>query len=1241
MENVRRIIASMLVVVMLLTTLNIPVFAQEYEPETKEAVLAKTPNILRTKDRGTAKQVTAKKNVFSIGSLYEDTETMRDDGNQTATGPLLELFELDGSVPQDDSTGRPNISTVSQMLEQFPYTVSGTTCTITIDKDFNLVYNLRLQGITIDGVTIDEYVIVPKGIRTIHFMDTRNGEIVYTQFYVTEGIKASFGTASMGTDNQLILDGGGDIQYENGKFVNKGRQLNQTCILNRGVTTIYDGITVQNFCSKESAIILNAGTMEIKHCKMIHNWQNCDGGANTFTDGLFGMLVNANWEEDTKKQASLTIHDITMYDNLSSASYIGNYRGIVTMHDGEVIAAKSDTYKKWYDGIAFTEGIESYSGTFTMKNGKITGFWENIVVIGTEGEKGKFYLQGGELAGYGYPEEPLFTSTNTGVSVSNYCEAVVSGGSMTHLANGIVANFNATLTMTGGTLDIDLGSCGVQVLRGSTATISGGLIKGFVYGIYTYYEDGSTVVLKDGARIEDCDYRGVHNTYGNTLQMDGGLIDSCGDELFFGGKGNYDDMYRGAGIMNGGECTINGGTIQNCLAQYGAGVCNLRFDIDRLPFYPIPGTLTINGGTIQNNTAELAGGGVCNQAGMFTFNDGIIRNNKAYTGAGVSNGGLVYYQTDAVMVMNGGMICDNVATGSAGGLQNITVAYLNGGSIERNSAPFHVAINDYYGSTEIADTFILKDNVNTDTESSANVSKPIINTHRIEFDIAESEGGELTIWETYDNPIQSIIPYEISGTSFQKMEGIAIEKVSNDHFLVKVTDTSLVPAGKEVWKIIYPEIVTEKKHYKPSYDTVFSVIMTNEGPTVKLKQSGNVNVFYTDGGAEFTVTTTKGEIAGITVKEQETDNFTCTYNAETNKGIIKQKDNMPLKKDGTVNVAKLDKTIQLSVNFVEKYQPVTMTLKVAVVSKAPSVALTPASITIYPDWGNHYSDVTLYNKTTKQTDDASAYKSIVSKTAGITISKNADGSLRVKYDGKKTKRLKAEVQRENWRKPLSVTTSVKVTKPAVVLSAKTVTLNTNQIGEAAPYTVTASLNGNTVFKLVEAQVEGRNKLAKTALEQGMLQIETGEQGEIVASLRSVEGVTMKNGSYTLKVTPQLETASGKKALKAVTLTIKVTNKQPTVSFTGKARIKLSKLDDISYSTYKTKVKNVTANVIDVKLAGEEKSNFIVTYQEDGKFYITAKNTTSLKKGLKYKIPLEVSLDNGTKVVQEVKLNVVK
>ncbi|MHB8130884.1 MAG: hypothetical protein ACYDEX_18035 [Mobilitalea sp.] len=124
----------------------------------------------------------------------------------------------------------------------------------------------------------------------------------------------------------------------------------------------------------------------------------------------------------------------------------------------------------------------------------------------------------------------------------------------------------------------------------------------------------------------------------------------------------------GAGIYNEGTFDMYGGEISNCSSGNGGAVYNL-------------GTFHLHQGDIYKISSY--NGAILNQ-GTFLMEDGTIRENTAYYGAGVTNRGN--------FTMNGGSINNNTATDFGGGISNSNTLTITGGIIRDNSAAFGGAI---------------------------------------------------------------------------------------------------------------------------------------------------------------------------------------------------------------------------------------------------------------------------------------------------------------------------------------------------------------------------------------------------------------------------------------------------------------------------------------------------------------------------------------------------------------------
>ena len=182
----------------------------------------------------------------------------------------------------------------------------------------------------------------------------------------------------------------------------------------------------------------------------------------------------------------------------------------------------------------------------------------------------------------------------------------------------------------------------------------------------------STVNLNEGTTVTRNNNRGRYvSEFNNTGALGGGLF-----------------VWQSTLNINGASVINNKTSAQSGMWSHGAGICMSG------------GILNLNSGTISYNenigTIEnQVGGGIVFGNGTFTINGGTISYNNTPKG-----GGGVFLNTitsNTVMIMNGGEIINNKATGNysiGGGIYAFietssstnTIVYLKGGMISNNTA---------------------------------------------------------------------------------------------------------------------------------------------------------------------------------------------------------------------------------------------------------------------------------------------------------------------------------------------------------------------------------------------------------------------------------------------------------------------------------------------------------------------------------------------------------------------------
>ncbi len=225
------------------------------------------------------------------------------------------------------------------------------------------------------------------------------------------------------------------------------------------------------------------------------------------------------------------------------------------------------------------------------------------------------------------------------------------------------------------------------------------------------------IQVKNGGRLVLCDCQGggtikdntaknggaFFSTTGGTINMTGGTIsgntatqsnnDAGGGAIYMRGNGKIDisgsaEITGNSSSLDGGAILMGWGTINisdsakinnNTANRWGGAIC-LRQDSNQTTI------LNMRGGEISGNKATQEGGAVhvLDKDCQFFLYDGKITGNTS------GDGGAIYLnQEPSWLIMQGGEISGNTATGNGGGVyiyRTGSVCQLYGGKIENNKA---------------------------------------------------------------------------------------------------------------------------------------------------------------------------------------------------------------------------------------------------------------------------------------------------------------------------------------------------------------------------------------------------------------------------------------------------------------------------------------------------------------------------------------------------------------------------
>lgn len=640
-----------------------------------------------------------------------------------------EILPLDATNAYVVTEGANPLGTFSDLASAVTACESISVCTITMmDDDLSLsnspVVITSTMNIILTSNTGQTYKIVQEN-NNRHL--EVNGSLTLENVIIQGpgngmdggGIKVNSG-ASLTMNNGLITGNkaylGGGIQLVDGsRFIMTGGEISENSATGAGggvyavnnVTITMSGGTIS-----ENTADNNGGGIELNNSKFIITAGTISGNAANFGGGIY---VTAS--------AELTLGAGIITTNTASSAGGGIYvtdGSDFIMNPGGEISGNSSVYAG--GGIEVSNDNSSLFSTFTMNGGTITGNQSGggagIYINGAE-----FTLEDGQIinntsssgngAGVNVSYSGTFTMNGGSITGNNAVDGggvfldnsefimtagIISGNTLTlGTGGGIDVKGSSTVSITGGEIsDNTAASNGGGVNIGGsniTFTLDGGTITGnkatngagvFVSGGTFTFESGeisnNTSNGGNGGGVDARDSGSFIMNNGSITgnsAVDGGgvFIDGATFTMIAGTiSENTVTLGTGGGIDSRGSSTLNiaGGEISRNTANTGGGGININGNV----------ILTITGGTIESNTVNQNGGGI-NARGntSIQFSTGTIQNNTATTG----NGGGIYLESTTTLVMTSGSIINNTASIDGGGIYTADYSYLNPADVTKYS----------------------------------------------------------------------------------------------------------------------------------------------------------------------------------------------------------------------------------------------------------------------------------------------------------------------------------------------------------------------------------------------------------------------------------------------------------------------------------------------------------------------------------------------------------------------------
>lgn len=472
-------------------------------------------------------------------------------------------------------------------------------------------------------------------------------------------------------------------------------------------------------------------------------------------------------------------------------------------------------------------------------------------------------------------------------------------------------------------------------------------------------------------------------------------------------------------------------------------------------------------------------------------------------------------------------------------------------------------------------------------------------------------------------------------------EGYAIESVSIDSTafaISRVADTdeytvSMV-AGTE--KGNYKQKLTIKVKDAGEYQAPLTISVVSKAPSVKVKQTGKVNLFYTDKEANGSLTITSTEtISSVVLKDCDFE-----YNNETKEISLKE----------GADRTNPDKKGVVSVTLKDYAEPIEKNITISTENKAPKLTLSAKAASIYPTVGIETAQVSITDVTTDESIAAEDMKVTFKQVKGkdvtaYAVEKAVNSVSFTRTDNKFTSKATADiaVQKSNFSKPVNLTFAISVnTKaPSLVLSKKAMTLNKNAaVSNYEADTVIVNIKNAPSAVVNNVSVEAANAKAQKELGTSIV-FEISADGKITAKLKDT--ANLSKGTYKFNVNATLtETCTLK-----TTVSVKIVDVVPEKTVTLKQSGSIDVLNrDTTALMYTPKLKNITGEIVDVKLTGRA-AHLFKAELEDGKIKVTVKgnnkeeqNKVNLVTKYNYRVNMQLTIANGestcTVVTNEVK-----
>lgn len=330
-----------------------------------------------------------------------------------------------------------------------------------------------------------------------------------------------------------------------------------------------------------------------------------------------------------------------------------------------------------------------------------------------------------------------------------------------------------------------------------------------------------------------------------------------------------------------------------------------------------------------------------------------------------------------------------------------------------------------------------------------------------------------------------------------------------------------------------------------SYTYNLTVSVKAKTPSITVKQTSKLDLFFTDSKASFTVTAKDAAVTDVAL--HDTEDFVITYDGEN--AVVTLSDAYL-----AAPAAKLDTKATLLV-WLEGYaQPVSKAVTIGTTTTKLSLTTDPVSSILNTDLSQDRSICFhVCNKKTKEV--LSLTREALTAVEGSFVESydvTEDGRICLKLKGNTGGTALISIQADNWVRSVQLnhTVSTSADLPTVKLAAATLKLSSIFTHQTASSAVSVSHGNLSISGFDSDNTFAPTAKAGTAAYAEAVKLHVYYDGDqVVAQIRDPKNAP-KDGNYTYTAVPMLENT----ALKAVTIKVNVSSKEPKVTFTSTLKL---------------------------------------------------------------------------------------